>query len=35
MATYHIQLPSGKKILKLDEDKKLKLDADLKKREII
>lgn len=31
MATYHMQLPWGKKILKLDEGKKLKLDVDFKK----
>lgn len=30
MATYHMQLPWGKKILKLDEGKKLKLYVDLK-----
>lgn len=32
MATNHIQLPWGKKILNLNEDKKLKLDVDFKKR---
>ena len=31
MATYHVQLPWGKKILKLDEEKKLKLDVDFLK----
>lgn len=32
MAISHVQLPWGKKILKLDQDKKLKLDVDLKKK---
>lgn len=30
MATYHVQLPWGKKILKLYEEKELKLDVDFK-----
>lgn len=34
MAAYHIQLLWGKKVLKLDEDKKLKLYIDFRKKNV-